>query len=291
MSLAGYLSEYSLIEIFNSVEDGDKTGLLSIEPDRCLSRSIDNSYRISFQNGRIMSVTNGSRLQERGLLQMMAQRQWLSLEQVTGLSVHASKLGQPLGTYLKSCNTLDSSQLKLLFDAQVVASICKLFGETHHGRFSFDPQAALIYTEMTGISLPAKEVSLLGLRMLRDWSSLIAKLPAPESRIQRCSAQPPNLRLDTQESKVWNLALGELSIAQIAEQLGLGIDKVRQIGFRLSAIGLVREIAPPVVRLAIDLDAAIVNEATSTSVNDGKEVVQISASFLTKLIGFLKKNT
>jgi hypothetical protein len=291
MSLAGYLSEYSLVEIFNFVEDGDKTGLLSIEPDRCLSRSIDNSYRISFQNGRIMSVINGSGLEDRGLLQMMAQRQWLSLEQVTGLSINASKVGQPLGTYLKSCNTLDSSQLKLLFDAQVVASICKLFGENHYGRFSFDPQAALIYAEMTGISLPAKEVSLLGLRMLRDWSSLIAKLPAPDAVLQKCSSVMPNLRLDTQETKVWNLALGELSIAQIAERLGLKIDKVQQIGFRLKAIELVREVSPPIASPAIDLQDSIVNEATSNFVDSEKAIVPISASFLTRLIGFLKKNT
>ena len=220
MSLAGCLSEYSLVEIFNFVQEGNQTGLLSIEPDRCLSRSLDNSYQISFQGGRIMSVSNGNRLEDRGLLKMMVQRQWLSLEQVTGLSVHASKLGQPLGTYLKSCNTIDTEQLKLLFDAQVVAGICKLFGETHHGQFSFDPQAALIYAEMTGISLPAKEVALLGLRMLRDWSGLIAKLPAPESALQKCAGSLPNLRLDSQESKVWNLALGELSIAQLPHNWG-----------------------------------------------------------------------
>jgi hypothetical protein len=288
MSLAGYLSEYSLVEIFNFVQDGNKTGLLSIEPDRCLSRSLDNSYQISFQDGRIMSVINGCGAGDRNLLKMMAQRQWLSLEQVTGLSVHANKLGQPLGTYLKSCNTLDSSQLHLLFDAQVVASICKLFGEIHHGRFSFDPQATLIYAEMTGISLPAKEVSLLGLRMLRDWSILITKLPAPESALQRFSSAPPNLRLDTQESKVWNLAGGELSIAQIAAQLGLKIDRVQQIGFRLSSIGLVQEVLPPAISGAVSE-----SEQPSRSSSGGGETatVPISNSFLSKLMGFLKKNS
>ncbi|WP_269744584.1 DUF4388 domain-containing protein [Chamaesiphon minutus] len=34
MSLAGYLSECSLPEIFNFVREGSKTGLLSIESDR-----------------------------------------------------------------------------------------------------------------------------------------------------------------------------------------------------------------------------------------------------------------
>ncbi|MCY7335694.1 MAG: DUF4388 domain-containing protein [Chamaesiphon sp.] len=57
MSLAVYLSEYSLAEIFNFIQAGDRTGLLSIESDRCLSRSMDNAYYISFQTGRIMSVS------------------------------------------------------------------------------------------------------------------------------------------------------------------------------------------------------------------------------------------
>jgi Domain of unknown function (DUF4388) len=279
MSLTGYLSEYSLAEIFNFVQDGNKTGLLSIESDRCLSRSLDNSYHISFQTGRIMSVSHGHGLEYQGLLKMMEQRQWLSPEQLTGLSINIPKLGQPLGTYLKACNTLDSSQLRLLFDAQVVANICKLFGDIHHGRFDFNPQAPLIYAEMTGISLHAKEVSLLGLRMLRDWSSLSAKLPSPTSMLQRISSTLPDLRLDSQESKVWNLALGELSIAKIAEQLGLNIDRVQQIGFRLCAIGLVTEVLPVEIAKPIELQSADSRPATAP----------ISASFLGKLMGFLKK--
>jgi hypothetical protein len=282
MSLTGYLSEYSLAEIFNFVQEGNKSGLLSIESDRCLSRSLDNSYYISFQTGRIMSVSHGHGLEYRGLLKMMEQRQWLSPEQLTGLSINANKLGQPLGTHLKSCNVLDAEQLKLLFDAQVVASICKLFGEIHHGRFQFDPQAPLMYAEMTGISLTAQEVSLVGLRMLKDWSGLIAKLPAAESALQRSSSTPPDLRLDTQESKVWKLALGELSIANIALQLGLEIDRVRRISFRLCAIGLMYEVLRPSIDPTSDLPNPSLDRSSTPT-------APVSASFLSKLMGFLKK--
>ena len=106
----------------------------------------------------------------------------------------------------------------------------------------FDAQASLMYAEMTGISLTAQEVSLLGLRMLRDWSNLTFKLPAPESSLQKVLSTPPKLRLDTQESKVWNLADGELSITAIADRLGLSIEKIQQIAFRLCATGLLREV-------------------------------------------------
>jgi Domain of unknown function (DUF4388) len=282
MSLTGYLSEYSLSEIFNFVREGSKTGLLSIESDRCLSRTLDNSYYISFQTGRIVSVSNGQGLADLGLLKMMEQRRWLTLEQTTGLSINVNKLEQPLGTYLKSCNVLDAEQLRLLFDAQVVANICKLFREIHHGRFNFDPFAPLIYAEMTGISLTAQDGCLWGLRMLQDWSSLTAKLPVPESTLQRICDTLPDLRLDPQESKVWQLAVGEISIAKIAHRLELGIDRVQQISFRLCAIGLLQEILAPAIELAGDLPLP-------HPVGDRPTNTPVSISFLSKLMGFLKQ--
>ena len=231
-----------------------------------------------------MSVNTG----HKGLLKMISQRQWLSAEQITGLSFHGSKIGQPLGTHLKSCNLLDSSQLSLLFDAQVVAGICNLFGENHTGKFSFETQAALTYSEMTGISLPAKQVSLLGLRMLRDWSGLTAKLPVPTSGLLRLTASALTVRLDTQESKVWDLALGDLSIDQMAVKLGLGVEKVQQISFRLMAIGLVHDISmepsPPPIDQMMDLPKLVV-------ANNENTIAPVSASFLTKLMGFLKQKS
>jgi Domain of unknown function (DUF4388) len=290
MSLTGCLVEYSLVEIFNFIQDGNKTGLLSIEADRCLSRSIDNAYDIAFQSGRIMSVTNGRKSGSRGLIEMMAQRQWLSPEQITGLSFHAKTLQQPLGTYLKACNSIDTEQLKLLFDTQVTANICKLFGEHHHGRFHFDPHAPLIYAEMTGISLTAKETTLLSLRMLRDWSGFSSKLPAPAASLQRFSTELPTIRLDSQESKIWKLALGELSIAQISTQLGLEIEKVQQIAFRLMAIGLVEKVS-----IEIDFDRSPIDTTmdlpTLIVVNEDNDNTPppVSTSFLSNLMGFLKR--
>jgi Domain of unknown function (DUF4388) len=284
MSLAGYLSEYSLAEIFHFVQEGNKTGVLSIEPERGLSRSLSDIYYLSFQSGRIMSVATGQGAEYRGLLDLMQQRRWLSPEKVAGIQTQIGLLRQPLGTYLKSINLIDTEQLTLLFNSQVIATICKLF-EIHHGQFKFDPQASLTYGEMTGLSLTAQEVALLGLRMLKDWSGLTAKLPVPECGLQRLSSSP-GLRLDTQETNVWMLALGELPISKIAVQLGLDVSKVQQIGFRLSSIGLVHEVSveppqPPVDKM---MDAP-----KPVCVGGGNASVPVSASFLSNLMGFLKK--
>ena len=209
MSLAGNLSEYSLAEIFHFVQEGNKTGVLSIEPNRSLNPSLTNVYYISFQSGRVMSVVNGNRLEDRSLLNTIEQRGWLSPAQFAMVKTQIILLKQPLGSYLKSCNAINSEQLHFLFNSQLVASICKMFIEVHHGRFKFDPHAPLNYAEMTGLSLTAKQATLMGLRLLRDWSDLAAKLPVAQSALQRLSTEPVGVRLEREESQVWELALGE----------------------------------------------------------------------------------
>jgi hypothetical protein len=284
MSLAGYLSEYSLAEIFHFVQDGNKTGVLFIEAYHCLDRTVNESHSISFQNGRIMSVANGAGFGNRGLLKMMLQRRWLSPEQFAGLETQVSLLREPLGTYLKSRSIVNAEQLTLLFNSQVIAATCKLF-EVQQGHFSFDPQAPLAYAEMTGLNLSAKEIALLGLRMLKDWSGLTSKLPAPESALQRFSAEPTGVRLDTQELKIWKLALGEIPISEIAKQLDLEVAKVQQIGFRLSSIGLAQETTMEPLQPQLDRMRA----APPVCVGGGNAAAPVSASFLSNLMGFLKK--
>jgi hypothetical protein len=259
MSLAGHLSEYSLAEIFHFVQDGNKTGVLSIEPDIGASQFIKDPHYISFQNGRIMAVANGAGLGNRGLLTMMGKRKWLSPEQITLLETQVNLLTQPLGTYLKSRNAVNTEQLTLLFNSQVIATACKLF-EVHRGQFNFNPQIPLAYAEMTGLSMTAQEVALLGLRMLKNWDDLAPKLPDPECGLQRFSTN-----------------LGGL---------GLDVDKVQQIGFRLSVIGLLHEVsvepAQPPVNKMMDVPKPV-------CVDGGNATVPVSASFLGNLMGFLKK--
>ena len=286
MSLTGNLSEYSLAEIFHFVQEGNKTGLLSVEPTISFNSALCSAYYISFQGGRVMSIGGGNRLEHQSLLQTIEQRGWLSPAQIAKIETQTSLLKQPLGNYLKSSNIISSEQLHLLFNSQLVASICQMFIEVHHGRFKFDPHAPLNYAEMTGLSLTAKQATLMGLRLLRDWSNLATKLPADRSALQRLSTEPVGVKLERDESQVWELALGEMSIAKIAGNLGLETSRVQQIGFRLSVIGLMHEVSaepsqPPVDR-SMDVPKLV-------SVSSGNVPTAVSSSFLGNLMGFLKR--
>jgi Domain of unknown function (DUF4388) len=285
----GYLSEYSLAEIFNFIQAGNKTGILSIEP----KSESDNfpaiveelmletpCYFVSFQRGRIMSIFHGLKYENQDLLAAIAERQWIAAEQIQGLRKKLSQLMLPWGLHLKILNVISSEQIRLLFETQVISKISKIF-EIEQGRFNFDPKAELNYPEMTGLSLYAKDAVLLGLRQLKNWSGLTNKLPNPNAGLQRLSSEPRGLKLENDERLVWQLAIGKMSIREIAAQLDLEIDKVRQIGFRLCSIGVMYEVEleslPPPIEIA-------------TRVGGGSASVPVSTSFLSNLVGFLRKN-
>lgn len=70
--------------------------------------------------------------------------------------------------------------------------------ELRDGQLEFNAKANLPPAEMTGLSLPATESTLMGLRTLRDWTALAEKLPDPTSGLSSAIAGQPQLRLDSQ---------------------------------------------------------------------------------------------
>ena len=286
MTLAGYLSEYSLAEVFNFVHQGNRTGLLSISPVYDGIMITTTPSYLWFESGRIVAMNAGVYgLAGQGLIQTIEQRKLFPQRQIEQLRPQIEKLPQPMGLYLKSRGLLDAEQLKLLFNSQVIAPTCKLF-ELKNGQFNFDPQKLPNNAEMTGISLPAQEMGMLGLRMLKDWSGLSAKLPDPDYAIQRLSSQPPSFRLDRHESELLKLADGETRLTSLAEKMGLSIEATTHISFRLSSFGLVQEVPTEPLQPALDPELAV-----PVLINDGQANPAVSKSFLGNLRSFLKKGS
>jgi Domain of unknown function (DUF4388) len=281
MTLAGYLSEYSLAEIFNFVHEGSRTGLLEIFPAPNAILTSEEPRYMWFENGRIVAVTCG--LDGKGLLGTIARRKFMPPAQIESVVSQLHQLPQPLGIYLKSRGLVDAEQLKLLFNAQTIASVCKLF-ELQTRQFQFDPSRLPMNSELTGISLPAQEVGLLALRVLRDWSGLSAKLSSPNYAIQRWSLQQPAFRLDRQELQLWKLADGESTLAELAIKMDLPIESVLQTSFRLSSFRLIQEIpTDPLVPISDELAVPVLEP--------GFKNPAVSASFLGSLKNFLKKGS
>ena len=277
--IAGYLSEYSLPEIFQFVEQGYKTGLLSIQPEPEAAQQ-EQAHYLWLQGGRIVAMAE--HLDNQGLLSMLKQRGWLKSESVYPVS-DLSQAKQPLGLHLKAQGAITADQIKLLFHAQVLRPVCSLFKLTN-GKFTFEPTAPLPTAEMTGLSLSATEATLLGLRVLRDWTRLAEKLPDPTAGLTKLLAGKPKLQLDPYEWQMWEFADGS-SLQAIAGQLQLPVETAQQIAFRMIVVGLVEEapviFCPPKRQLDMEREQELALVTTGGS-------NKINSSFLQNLVSFLK---
>jgi Domain of unknown function (DUF4388) len=285
MALTGYLSDYSLAEVLQFIQQGNKTGLLTITPkNQDAGEQISINYTW-FQNGRV--VANAKELNSLGLIAMLEKRNWIGTEVSENLRSQLDTLSRPLGLHLKLIDILDVEQLRILFHAQVLQAVCALF-KLPDAQFYFDESISIsnIKPEMTGMSVSAVEASLLGLRVLKDWTYLERKLPVPEFGLQRLSTTLPEFKLDTQEMRMLEIANGLLNITQIAKDLEMTVLKAQQIAFRLTSVGLVKEIALDFKPIML-LDKGGESPALEPSTEAAKPAV--SKSFLNNLVGFLRK--
>lgn len=278
MAITGVLSEFSLPEIFQFLERGHKTGRLTIQPLSELPDQKEAIHYIWFHIGRVVAAADC--LDHQGLYRMMNQRGWVSDRIISKFSLMCSTQ-MPIGLCLKSQGILQAEQLKLLFYGQVVRQVTALF-KLQDARFQFDSQSGLPISEMTGLSLPATEVTIMGLRALRDWTALTDKLPEQDSTLVSLTTGKPALRLDTQEWQIWEFVNGTMPLKAIAAQLGLPTEKVQQIAFRLIVANLAEEV--PVIETMLSPTTEQLPESTSAS----SEASAVSHSFLQNLMGFLR---
>jgi hypothetical protein len=285
MAITSSLAEFSLPELFQFLDQGSKTGLLTL---RFQLDTANNEKRVRhalIHQGRIVAVTK--RLDHQCLLAMICQRGWISPE-VLREQVNRCPANIPIGLYLKTQGFLQPEQLRLLFHAQVLQQVCALF-RLKDARFKFDSKATLPTTEMTGLSLSATEATLMGLRVLRDWRSLTDKLPEPTSALSRVVVGKRHLRLDSLEGRLWQLANSSVPLNAIASQLKQPIEVIQQTAFRLISVGLVAEVPTMAPARARSTEEDLL-EPIAAAVNPDKENngQPLSNSFMQNLLGFLR---
>ncbi len=278
MCITGYLTDFSLPEICQLLDKGHKTGLLRIYACLPTPISLSRVHYIWVYHGRIVAIAK--RLDDQGLVSLIAQSRWISSRAFTRL-IQQCSTNQPLGSYLKSRGILQSKQLKWLFQVQVLKSMCALF-QLQAGKFQIDFNVPLPTREMTGLSIPATAATLIGLRSLQNWDALVDKLPAPDSSLVTVISSKYHYRLNTLELQIWKYANGKISLSAIAKQLKLPVEKVQQIAFELIAVGLAKE-----VPLLISTRAIPVAEPLGRGLLEETSKSNLSHSFIQNLVGFL----
>ncbi len=291
MKISGYFSEFSLGEVFRFLEQGQKTGCLSL-------KSMDDSasvpflpaapeHYLFFRYGQIVAAT--TTLNHQGLRQLIEQRGYL--HPLTMQRVMSRYQGNmPLGVFLKAQSVLDSPKIQLLFKQQVLTPIPYIFA-WKEGYFQFDAHHPLPFAEMTGLSTSPQAVTLAGLRLVRDWTPLLDKLPLADSTIVSLVSEPPSVQLGKIEWQVWEHIDGTTTIQQIAQKLNLPVLEVQKICFRLMVMGMVEEVVnvslhPSTAPSVSPTDPSPVSEMDADPVNTSSTA--LSSSFLNEIIGFLK---
>jgi hypothetical protein len=150
MSITGSLTDLSLREIFQFLEQGHKTGLLTLcaLPE---SQAPPSVHYVWVSQGHIVAATH--QLNHQGLVSLIAQYPWVSDRVVTKLAQFRPP-DKPLGLYLRSQGALQLEQLEHLFQVQIVQELCAVF-QLKDADFKFDPDAPLPLQEMTGLSVPS----------------------------------------------------------------------------------------------------------------------------------------
>lgn len=282
MAVTGYLSEFSLAEIFSFLEQGNKTGLLTICALSEVQPEPKTNFHIWFNQGQIVAAANA--LDRQGLINMISKRGWLGGHAAARLA-QSCTINTPMGLCLKTQGVLNVEQLKMLFYTQVMRQVCALFS-LKDGWFQFDGKSPLPPEEMTGLNAPATDVTLAGLRALKDWSALADRLPEPTSALLSIIDGKPQQKLNQTEWQVWEFTKGTQSISAIAAQIQLPTEKTQQIAFRLVVSGLAEEV-PLVTASSITSSSLdpVENQGFSQIPSGGEG---ISQSFLHNLVGFLR---
>lgn len=151
MSISGSLSDFSLPEIFQFIEQGRKTGLLSV---RSWTESQIGKSRVHYiwvEQGNIVAAAN--RLDQQGLVRLIEQHQWVS-DRVISKLAQLCPTEQSLGKHLFNQGILQAEQLKELFLAQLRQQVCSLF-QLKEGDFQFEQNVPIPRLELTGLSISA----------------------------------------------------------------------------------------------------------------------------------------
>lgn len=279
MSLSSSLQDFSLAELFKMIDQGQKSGLLTvcILPESRASELKSERHYVWFRQGRMMAAAN--RLDGEHLANKIMERGWLSQSAIVKLNRKASTQ-TPLGLQLKTAGLLQAEQINLLFASQMY-QVRNLF-EAEKGVFELNEQFPVPVNEMTGLSLGAIEVAMTAVRDLKNWHTLANALPHPSSGIKSIVDKQMQVRLNAFEWQVWEFAQGTVSLEDIAQQLHQPTIKVQQAAFRLMLATLVEEVA-----LVKQIKAEKMNFSSFYPVGE-ESGVKKNMSFLENLVGFLR---
>lgn len=156
MSITGSLTDFSIPEILQFIEKGQRTGLLTFCVIPASQATSPTYHYLWASQGSIVAAAN--QLNDQGLVQLITQYPWVSDRVVTKLAQFCPD-DQPLGLYLRSQGALQIEHLEHLFQVQLVQQICSLL-HIKEAQFKFDQNVRIPTREMTGLSVSGRVLEI-----------------------------------------------------------------------------------------------------------------------------------
>ncbi|MGL6342081.1 MAG: DUF4388 domain-containing protein [Waterburya sp.] len=297
MTISGSLETFSLPELFQIIQSGNKSGRLSFNPGlKNADPELKGTFELWFQRGNFVAIINSLKYQS--LIAEIQNNNWLSSKLLVQTK-YSCPPNQALGEYIQQKKILTSSQIDLLFQSQLDAA-SKLF-DVSFAWFKFEEIDSsnqipsdgeqFPWKEMTGKHKQATEILLESMRQFSDWSRFAEEMPAAESSLQKLVSEH-DLHLNYLESHLWNTANSSTSLKEISQKMEVGLETIQQTALALIFAGLVEE--TPIISTVVKTKN-VPNFATQTALI-GENNIQTTSkskasnSLINNLVSFLRNN-
>ena len=299
MGISGSLQNFSLPEIFQIIENGLKTGRLSITFDL---KNEDLQYDLVnylwFKSGNFVAL---SKPYKHNLLLYVARKEKLICPQ-NFIKINTSKevIQTPLGRHLLKERLLTIKDLDLLFKKQL-ETVYLLF-EAERGNFIFEDidennlvaasKITFPLMEMVGQVCQPMTISLNAMRSLKYLNKrLMEQMPDPSSGLVRL-VDNHDYKLLPIEACLWSDADKKTSLKKIAQKTLFDIQDLQKAALRLILIGLIEEVTITEYSPKITSSSFFTKEPAFSSRNPvlTQSKTKVSNSLLGNLVNFLRNN-
>lgn len=298
MAIQGSLETFSLPELCQIIESGNKTGRLTFNPgSKSGNVYLKQTFELWFEQGKFIAITNS--FKDQCLLTEIQENNWVDPESLVEKTSSCPQ-DQAFGDCLQQQNILSSSQIDSLFEGQIYEFI-KLFN-IDHAWFKFEEvdnqgiipsdQTAFPWQEMTGREKKATELSLTAMRNFFHWDQFAADMPSDDCGLKKLVTSH-DLQLSSLEEYLWQTADGSISLKTIAQKMEISLKRVQQTALSMIFVRLVEEV--PIIKPSMDIDTAKFAKQTAFTRQDdlalkAKNKAKVSNSLINNLVSFLRNN-
>ncbi|VEP17259.1 conserved hypothetical protein [Hyella patelloides LEGE 07179] len=300
MGISGSLQDFSLPEILQIIDNGSKSGRLSITSS-LKGKALQNqgTNDLWFKNGNFVALSNPFKYNN--LLSLIKKENIISSKNIVKLYSLEREISIPLGEYCLQQSLLSVERVNQLLENQL-KEVYSLF-ELDDGWFFFDdadsnnqvsePKESFPLMEMTGKKCDTLTISLQGMRSLSKLDNrLTEQMPEPNSGLIKLEDNL-NCKLLPIEACLWDDANGKMSLKKIAQKTLFEIQDLQTTALRLILIGLLEEVPvsreEPQTYAAPSLERKLALSSTNSMVKT-KSQGKVSNSLLGNLVDFLRNN-